>query len=147
MWQQQNQYDDAYKIITQKDLIMAHDMENKEIYADRFENMKKLASDETAQLINDIVLRAAELQVDPGLVTKAISELVLMKQETPALDQLTMAMQELEAQQMQMKQEGIQDVMDFAGELDIEQEVIDGAISGATGELGGGEGMDPGMMM
>ena len=143
MWQQQNQYDDAYKIITQKDLIMAHDMEDKEVYAHRFEEMKKLASAETAELITMMVMRSTELGVDPQLVNKAISELIMMKRETPALDQLQMAIQELEAQQMQMKQEGIQEVMDFAGEMDIDPEMMEQAMSGAEAEMAGEGDMVP----
>lgn len=154
LWQQQNQYDDAYKLITQKDLIMAHDMEDKEIYADRFDNMQKLASEETAQMITEIVQVAQQYQIDPQLLNAAISEMILMKRETPALDALGQAIQEAQAQQAQMKEQGIQEITQHAQELGVDDAMLSQSLQGASDEMfggapeGGGEeaAMDPGMM-
>lgn len=139
MWQQQNQYDDAYKLITQKDLIMAHDMENKDVYVNRFENMRKLESEETAQMLTEMITLATQYQIPPEILNPAISEMILMKRETPALDALGEAIQQAQAEQAQMKQEGITEISEYANELGIDPEMMGEAVDGAQQGLGGEE--------
>lgn len=152
MWQQQNQYDDAYKLITQKDLIMAHDMENKEVYADRFENMRKLESEETAELLTEMITMATQYQIPPEIVNPAISELILMKKETPALDALGEAIQLAQMQQAQMKEQGVQEIAEHANQLGVDPATMEQSFTGATEGLEGGDPMgaegeiDPAMM-
>lgn len=93
LFQFERQYDVPIKTVTTLDVINNSDLENKEEFVNRFNQINKQDSTTKAETILELVATATENGIDQNIITGAVSEIVSNVGETPILDEL-MAMLE-----------------------------------------------------
>lgn len=105
IYQLERQYDTPVKTITVSDIIKNTDLENKDVIISRFNNLMFQDAQTKAEAIEKLIASAAEIQVDPNLLTQAVAEIINNNVDTPALDEIMGLMEQAFQQQMQQSEE------------------------------------------
>lgn len=114
-YQIQNQYDADMKLVTPIDILRSYELEDIDMYEERFKRIQELHSQEMAELLPQIVVEANKYGIDEGLIQTAVMEIIRLDAETPALEQLT---QEIQAQAQRAQEMKIQGVNEIQMELE-----------------------------
>lgn len=110
----ERQYDTGdLKGLTFLDVLKAYDMPQTQELVERYENLTKMDAEQRSQLISEFVTAGTQYGVDPQMINAAISEILLNRQETPAVEMLMQAIEQAIAQQEQ----GVQNVVNAATQL------------------------------
>lgn len=105
IFQFERQYDAPIKTVTVSDIIKNSNLENKDEIIERFNELNSQDAATKAETIQKIISSSAELGVDQGLVTQAITEIIAGGRETPATDELMKQLEQGFQAQMQQAQE------------------------------------------
>lgn len=105
LFQFERQYDAPIKTVTVADIIKNSSLENKDEIIERFNELNSQDAATKAETIQKIISSSAELGIDQGLVTEAITEIIAGGQDTPATDELMKQLEQGFQAQMQQAQE------------------------------------------
>jgi hypothetical protein len=136
LFQFERQYDAPVKAITVKDILKVYDVSNREELVDRYDKLVTQDEMTKAQLIQEFVEIAKQLQeLDPQVITQGIQE-IMAGGETPTVDQI---LAEVEAQQQEMEQ-GMEQIqqqeMEQTGQMLETQQEIEQMVSEAQMRTG-----------
>ena len=105
LFQFERQYDAPIKTVTVADIIKNSSLENRDEIIERFNELNSQDAATKAETIQKIISSSADLGIDQGLVTQAITEIIAGGQETPATDELMKQLEQGFQAQLQQAQE------------------------------------------
>ena len=105
IFQFERQYDAPIKTVTVSDIIKNSNLENKDEIIARYTELNSQDATTKAETIQKIISSSADLGIDQGLVTQAITEIIAGGRETPATDELMKQLEQGFQAQLQQAQE------------------------------------------